>query len=164
MTISETQSQRTETQAQRQTGRSIMAVIVGIVAGVLPTLITDAALHATHVFPPLGQSMSDRLFVLATAYRIVFSTFGSYVIARLAPNRPMRHALIGGIIGVIFSAIGAALTWEPRSLFGTPLVSDRPNRDCAAVRVAWREGPPHATGPASRHVSVCGRGLVMTAL
>lgn len=112
MTISETQSQRTETQAQRQTGRSIMAVIVGIVAGVLPTLITDAALHATHVFPPLGQSMSDRLFVLATAYRIVFSTFGSYVIARLAPNRPMRHALIGGIIGVILSAIGAALTWN----------------------------------------------------
>lgn len=112
MTISETQSQRTETQAQRQTGRSIMAVIVGIVAGVLPTLITDAALHATHVFPPLGQSMSDRLFVLATAYRIVFSTFGSYLIARLAPNRPMRHALIGGIIGVILSAIGAALTWN----------------------------------------------------
>lgn len=112
MTISEAQFQRTETQAQRQTGRSIMAVVVGIVAGVLPTLITDAVLHATHVFPPLGQSMSDRLFVLATAYRIVFSTFGSYVIARLAPNGPMRHALIGGIIGVILSAIGAAVTWN----------------------------------------------------
>ena len=112
MTISETQSQRTGTQAQRETGRSIMAVIVGIVAGVLPTLITDAVLHVTHVFPPLGQSMSDGLFVLATAYRIVFSTFGSYVIARLAPNRPMRHALIGGIIGVIVSTIGAAVTWN----------------------------------------------------
>lgn len=111
MTI-ETQFQRTETQAQRQTGRSIMAVVVGIVAGVLPTLITDAVLHVTQVFPPLGQSMSDRLFVLATAYRIVFSTFGGYVIARLAPNRPMRHALIGGIIGVILSAIGAAVTWN----------------------------------------------------
>lgn len=89
-----------------------MAVTAGIVAGVLPTLITDAALHATHVFPPLGQSMSDRLFVLATAYRIVFSIFGSYVIARLAPNRPMRHALIGGIIGLILSTIGAAATWN----------------------------------------------------
>lgn len=58
--------------------------------------------------------------MLATAYRIVFSTFGSYLIARLAPNRPMRHALIGGIIGVILSAIGAAVTPEPRPLFGTP--------------------------------------------
>lgn len=112
MTISETQFQRTETQAQRQTGGSIMAVVVGIVAGVLPTVITDAVLYATQVFPPLGQSMSDILFVLATAYRIVFSTFGSHVIARLAPNRPVRHALIGGIIGVILSAIGAAVTWN----------------------------------------------------
>ena len=112
MTISETQFQRTETQAHRQTGRSIMAVVVGIVAGVLPTVISDAVLHASQVFPPLGQSMSDRLFVLATAYRIAFSTLGSYVIARLAPNRPARQALIGGIIGVILSAIGAAVTWN----------------------------------------------------
>lgn len=58
MTISETQLQRTETHAQRQTGRSIMAVVVGIVAGVLPILTTDAVLHATHVFPRLGQAMS----------------------------------------------------------------------------------------------------------
>ena len=89
-----------------------MAVVVGIVAGVVPTLVTDAVLHAAHVFPPLGQSMPDRMFVLATAYRVVFSIFGSYIIAWLAPNRPMKHALIGGIVGLIASAIGAAATWN----------------------------------------------------
>lgn len=62
----------------------------------------------------------DRLFVLATAYRIVFSTFGSYLIARFAPNRPMRHALIGGIIGVILSAIGAAVTRNHVPSLGPP--------------------------------------------
>ena len=56
--------------------------------------------------------MSDGLFALATAYRIVFGILGSYVMARLAPNRPMQHALIGGIIGVIASSVGAAVTWN----------------------------------------------------
>lgn len=96
----------------RKIGRSAAAVALGILAGVVPTLITDAILHALHVFPPLGQLMSDSLFVLATAYRIVFSVLGSYVIARLAPNRPMFHAMIGGIVGVIVSTIGAAVTWN----------------------------------------------------
>ena len=102
----------TETQPQRRLGRSIGAVVIGILAGVIPTIVTDALLHATHVFPPLGQSMSDGLFVLATAYRLVFSVLGSYVIARLAPARPMKLALIGGVIGVIASAVGAAVTWN----------------------------------------------------
>jgi hypothetical protein len=97
---------------RRQIGRSAAAVALGILAGVVPTLITDAILHALHVFPPLGQLMSDGLFVLATAYRIIFSILGSYVIARLAPNRPMFHAIIGGIVGLVVSTIGAAVTWN----------------------------------------------------
>lgn len=101
-----------ETQPRRQLGRSIAAVVIGIVAGVIPTIAADAALHATGVYPPLGQSMSNGLFALATAYRIVFSILGSYVIARLAPDRPMQHALIGGAIGIIASTVGAVVTWN----------------------------------------------------
>ena len=108
----------TEAQPQRHIGRSIGAVLVGILAGVIPTIATDALLHATHVFPALGQSMSNGLFALATAYRIVFSIFGSYVIARLAPAHPMKHALIGGLIGVILSTVGAAVTWNHEPSLG----------------------------------------------
>jgi hypothetical protein len=56
--------------------------------------------------------MSDSLFVLATAYRLVFAVLGSYVIARLAPEKPMQHALVGGAIGLVVSAAAAIATWN----------------------------------------------------
>jgi hypothetical protein len=73
---------------------------------------TDAALHAAGIFPPLGQPMSDALFLLATAYRIFFSVVGSYVTARFAPDRPMQHSLAGGVVGLILSTVGAVVTWN----------------------------------------------------
>src|ERR1041385_7095126 len=49
---------------------------------------------------------------VATADRIVFAIFGSYIVARLAPNRPMWHALVSGGIGVGVSISGAIATWN----------------------------------------------------
>lgn len=93
-------------------GRSIVAVVAGILVGATLSLGVDVVLHTMKVYPPWGQTMSDGLFVLATAYRLVFSVIGCYVIARLAPNRPMTHALIGGFLGLVVSAIGAIATWN----------------------------------------------------
>jgi len=102
----------TETHTPRRIGRSIGALLAGFVAVVVLSLGTDLALHATGVFPALGQRMSDALFVLATAYRTLYSVVGSYVTARLAPDRPMGHALVGGLIGVALSTLGAVVTWN----------------------------------------------------
>jgi hypothetical protein len=102
----------------RHLWRSIGAVLVGIVVGVVSTIATDIALHVTGVFPPMGQPMSDLLFVLATIYRTVYSILGSYVIARLALDKPMQHALAGGIAGVVVATIGAVLTWNKGPAFG----------------------------------------------
>ena len=99
-------------------GRSIRAVVGGIVVGVVLTLITDLVLHAVGVYPPWGQPVSDGPLVLATAYRIVFGIVGSYVTARLAPDRPMRHAMIAGSIGLIVSIAGAVATWNKGPAFG----------------------------------------------
>ena len=96
----------------RRTGRSILAVVAGILVGALLSLGTDEILHLTRVYPPWGQRMSDSLFGLATAYRVVFSVLGSWVIACLAPRRPMLHAMIAGAIGLIVSVAGAAATWN----------------------------------------------------
>ena len=96
----------------RHTGRSIFAVLVGIVVGIIITLATDIALYAAGVFPALGQPMSDRLLLLATAYRSVYSVLSCYIIARLAPDRPMQHALIGGVVSFVVSLIGAVATWN----------------------------------------------------
>jgi hypothetical protein len=53
---------------------SIGAVLAGLLFIFIVTTIVDVVLHATGVFPPWGQPMSDALFGLATAYRIVIST------------------------------------------------------------------------------------------
>ena len=99
-------------------GRSIGAVVAGIAVGVVLTTITDVVLHAMGVFPAWGQPVSDGPLVLATAYRIVFGVLGCYVAARLAPDRPMRHAMIAGFIGFIVSIAGAVVTWNKGPAFG----------------------------------------------
>jgi hypothetical protein len=78
----------TETQATHSTGRSIAALLAGFVIVVILSLGTDAVLHAAGIFPPLGQIMSNALFLLATVYRTIYAVVGSYVTARLAPIGP----------------------------------------------------------------------------
>ena len=101
-----------ETQPRRNTGQSIVAVLAGILVGVALSLGTDELLHLAGVFPPWGQPTGDSPLILATAYRIVYSIIGSYVVARLAPSRPMAHALAAGIVGFVASIAGAVATWN----------------------------------------------------
>ncbi len=81
--------------------RSVRAIVLGFVTVVALSLGTDEVLHLLQVYPPWGQTMSGALFGLATAYRIVYTIAGGYVTARFAPHTPVRHALIGGFIGLL---------------------------------------------------------------
>ena len=87
-------------------------MLAGFVAVVALSIGTDFAMQAAGIFPPLGQRVADALLVLATAYRTVFAIGGSYLAARLAPNRPMRHALALGVVGLVVSTAGAITTWN----------------------------------------------------
>ena len=107
-----------ETNRPRHIGRSIGAVLAGFVAVVILSLATDAAMHVTGIFPPLGQPMSNAVLLLATIYRTIFAIAGCYLTARLAPDRPMQHALAGGVIGLVLSTVGAAVTWNMGPAFG----------------------------------------------
>ena len=74
-----------ETQPPRRIGRSIGAVLAGMLAGIILTLGTDVVLHVIGVFPPWGQSMVgfDGPLLLATVYRTIYGVLGSYIIARV---------------------------------------------------------------------------------
>jgi len=74
--------------------------MAGIAAGVALSLGTDIGLRALGIFSPLGQRMASPLFLLATAYRIVYGVVASYIIAWLAPDRRMHHALAGGVLAL----------------------------------------------------------------
>ena len=98
--------------------RRVGAVLVGLLAVIVLSVGTDAVLHATGLFQPLGQPMSGRLFLLATAYRTVYGIIGGYIIARLAPDHPMGLALLMGFMGFVVCTIGAVATWNRGPEFG----------------------------------------------
>lgn len=104
----------------KNTLKSIGAVLAGMFVGIVLSLGTDVILHAVGVFPPWGQSMIgfEGSLLIATVYRTVYGVAASYIIARLAPDRPMGHALVGGAIGLAVSILGAALTWNKGPAFG----------------------------------------------
>ena len=102
----------------RRIGRSIGAVFAGILAIIVLDNGFDFILHSTGVYPPLGQTMADGLFLLALAYRTVDGILGTYIAGRLAPRRPMAHALTLGGIGVLLSSLGALATLSGGPEFG----------------------------------------------
>ena len=108
----------TETRHPRRRLRSIGAVLAGLLFVIIITTITDAILHATGIYPPWGLPMADSLFLVAFAYRIVYGIAGGYITARLAPHRPMMHALILGLLGLVLSLLGALATWNRGPEFG----------------------------------------------
>lgn len=62
--------------------------------------------------------MADSLFVLALAYRIIYSIIGGYITARLAPDQPVKHALVLGAIGFVLGLAGTIATWNRGPEFG----------------------------------------------
>jgi hypothetical protein len=101
-----------ETQRPGLTLRRIGAVLAGFLVIAILSTATDMALRAAGVFPPLGRPMADALFALAVFYRIVYGVAGCYLTARIAPDRPMQHALVLGAIGVVLSIAGTVALWN----------------------------------------------------
>ena len=92
--------------------QSIWAVIAGVVFIIVVTTLVDIVLHVTGVFPPMDKPINDALSLLATSYRIVISIAGAWLTARLAPSKPMKHALILGVVGVVLGLVGVVTTWN----------------------------------------------------
>jgi hypothetical protein len=91
--------------------RGAGAVLAGFVAVVVLSLGTDQVLHMLQVYPPWDQPMFDPgLNLLALSYRIVYTIVGGYITARVAPQSPMRHALVLGAIGTVIGTAGAIAT------------------------------------------------------
>ncbi len=96
----------------RRIGRSFLAVLSGIVVAIVFSAGTDFGLHAIGFAPSVKERWPNHLLVLATLYRSIYGIFGSYVIARLAPNRPMAHSLAAGTFGLVMSSFGAIVAWS----------------------------------------------------
>ena len=97
----------------RETLNSIGAVIAGFALLVILSLITDSILEETGIMitEPFVENPVWLIAVIAL-YRTIFNTLGCYLTARLAPSRPMKHAVILGMIGVVLTIVGLIVMWD----------------------------------------------------
>lgn len=97
-----------------RTLKSIGAVAAGFITVVILSVTTDFILESLGLFPPQSEpdAYTAGMLTIALIYRCVYTVGGGYVAARFAPDRPMRHAVILGVVGIVVGSIGAAVTWN----------------------------------------------------
>lgn len=85
--------------------KSIAAVGMGFAAIVVLSYVTDTTLQSVGVLPITGaERFGTGQAVLALSYHLAYAFGGCYLAARLAPSRPVVHAMVLGGIGVLMSA------------------------------------------------------------
>lgn len=94
--------------------RSLVAVISGFVLIFALSLGTDLAIRAAMpaLFEESGRTESVAILLLTIGYVGLYATLGCYLAARLAPRRPMTHALLLGALGLVFTAVGSSVSWD----------------------------------------------------
>ena len=94
--------------------RSILAVVVGflVIGGLVG--VTDLAMHSLFVgrYAPNGGVADPLLLIITEFYVFAYATAGCWLCARIAGRRPMFHALVLGVLGLIFNVIGSSMTWQ----------------------------------------------------
>lgn len=93
----------------KNTLKSIGAVLAGFVVILVLSIGTDAILKAAGVLPYDHLFVSTGLILVVIFYRALYSLIGCYFAAKLAPYSPMKHALALGVVGLIISIIGAVV-------------------------------------------------------
>ena len=91
--------------------RTAGALIAGFATVAILSVAADAVLHAANYYPNDGTAGSDPELVVALAYRTVFTILGGVITGWLAPSRPLRLAIILGIIGTVAASLGAFAMW-----------------------------------------------------
>jgi multisubunit Na+/H+ antiporter MnhB subunit len=102
--------------------KSIGAVLAGFIAVFILSVGIDAVLEKPGVFPPQKNPAAYVwwMLLLALVYRSIYTVAGGFITAALAPNWPMIHAIILGVIGLIFALLGLIVNWSktgPSSLW-----------------------------------------------
>lgn len=96
-------------------GRSILAIVVGFVLTGALNVGTNTVLSRVApelVTPPGTPNHNTTGLLIICAYVALFGILGCYVTARLAPSRPLLHALIMGGIALAMSIAMTISAWN----------------------------------------------------
>jgi len=99
--------------------KSIGAIFAGFVSVALLSIITDAILEGTHVFPPVTQPGAYVwwMLLIALIYRSLYAVVGGYITALLSKQNAMRNVVILGIIGTIAATLGLLANLDKGSVW-----------------------------------------------
>ncbi|MBS0631779.1 MAG: hypothetical protein JSS11_07680 [Verrucomicrobia bacterium] len=95
---------------EKSTFRSIAAVVAGVLAIAFVTKIVDVVLMAMGVYS--GTKMDDHMALVASSHRFFFTIAGGWLTARLAPGKPVMHAVILGAVAAVLVLPGVFTTWN----------------------------------------------------
>jgi hypothetical protein len=90
----------------------VRAVVAGLVTVVILSTVVDIALHASGVFPPMGQPMPAGLWCLAIGYRAAFTVLGGWIAGRLDPARSMKAPIILTGLGAVLGLMGVGVAYS----------------------------------------------------
>lgn len=93
--------------------KSIGAILAGFVLGAVLSVGADFLMGEMGIMS-MENFKQTPLFVifLVIVYRFIFNVIGCYLAARLAPNNPMKHVIIIGVIGTVLSLLGSFAMWD----------------------------------------------------
>lgn len=94
--------------------RSASAVLIGFLFIGAFSFGADALLRmlAPTAFDASGRVDNPTILLVTLTYVGIFAVAGCYLTARLAPNRPMLHALALGLLGLLFNIAGTIALWD----------------------------------------------------
>jgi hypothetical protein len=94
--------------------RSVGAVVLGFVVIALLAIGADLVMLSVlpDAFDASGGTDNPAILLLVQLYVGVFAVTGCWLAARLAPHSPMRHALVLGLLGLIFNIAGTVARWD----------------------------------------------------
>jgi hypothetical protein len=93
--------------------KTIGAVLVGNIIVFVLSIGTDTALEKVgYLSIENFSSNASWVIVVAILCRCIYFIAGSFVTAKLAPIRPLLHAMILGAIGFLLGIVGAIMSWD----------------------------------------------------
>lgn len=91
---------------------SIRAILAGFIFVVVVSILTDVLLIKAGMMKQPFHLNTTSFILFVVFYRCLYGVAGSYLTAKLSPNKPMKHAIIGGVIGFIIAVLGAVAMWS----------------------------------------------------
>lgn len=118
-TICHEKAYHKRTNTKNNVFKSIGVVLLGFMAGALLSVMTDFLLESIGVLssPDKGLFITWQI-ILVLAYRGIYTVFTGALVAKLAPNKPLQHALFLAGIGVVLTVLA---TLDPEFASKAPL-------------------------------------------